>query len=355
LDLVICDFNLFMKAAIYNPYLDTLGGGERYTLSFAEVLAKNGYDVDLEWKDSSIKDSLEKRFGINLGEIKIIPDVKRGDGYDLCFWVSDGSIPLLHARKNILHFQVPFHGVNGKSLINKMKLIRVNKIICNSDFTKHVIDKEFGVESVVIYPPVDTEIFKSKRKENIILYVGRFSKILQSKGQEVLVEVFKKIYEKGLKDWKLVLAGGTEVGAEGFINELKEESRNYPIELVESPDFVTLKDLYGRAKIFWSASGFGINESESPERMEHFGITVVEAMAAGCIPVIFNGGGHKEIIEDGVNGFLWKNKDDLIGRTVELTKSKQLHTFEVNAKNRAGDFSLSRFENMVVSYILQGK
>lgn len=342
-----------MKAAIFNPYLDTLGGGERYTLSFAKTLAKNGYDVDLEWKDFGIKTKLENRFGMKLTDINIVSDVKKGDGYDLCFWVSDGSIPLMHARVNILHFQVPFHGVNGKSLMNKMKLFRINKIVCNSTFTKNVIDKEFGVESVVIYPPVDTDSFKSKRKENIILYVGRFSKILQSKGQETLISAFKKFNDNGLKDWKLVLAGGTEVGAEGMLESLRIMSEGYPIEFVESPDFATLKDIYGKARIFWSASGFGANENENPEKMEHFGITVVEAMAGGTVPVIFNGGGHKEIVKDGQSGFLWSSIDGLVDKTVKLIKNKQFHDFEINAKKRAGDFSYDVFEKKVVSYILQ--
>lgn len=342
-----------MKAAIFNPYLDTLGGGERYTLSFAKTLAKNGYDVDLEWKDLGIKSKLENRFGMKLDDINIIPDVKKGDGYDICFWVSDGSIPLMHARKNILHFQVPFHGVNGRSLMNKMKLFRINKIVCNSTFTKNIIDKEFGVESVVVYPPVDTESFKSKRKENIILYVGRFSKILQSKGQETLISAFKNLNDNGIKDWKLVLAGGTEVGAEGVIENLIKMAEGYPIELVESPDFATLKDIYGRARIFWSASGFGASEDEKPEKMEHFGITVVEGMAAGAVPVIFNGGGHKEIIKDGLTGFLWNDIDELVGKTTKLIKNKQFHNFEINAKKRAGDFSGDIFEKKVVSYILQ--
>ena len=124
-----------MKAAIYNPYLDTLGGGERYALSFAKVLLSQGFSVDIEWKDPQIIEKLEDRFGMDLKGLNVLPDVKKGDGYDLCFWVSDGSIPLMHARRNILHFQVPFHDVNGKSLINRMKLFRVNKIVCNSKFT----------------------------------------------------------------------------------------------------------------------------------------------------------------------------------------------------------------------------
>src|SRR4030066_1199320 len=111
-----------MKAAIYNPYLDTLGGGERYTMAFALVMEEKNYRVDVEWKDENIKVRLEKRFNMDLSKINFIQDIKQGDGYDVCFWVSDGSIPLLHARKNFLHFQIPFEEVNGRSLMNKMKL-----------------------------------------------------------------------------------------------------------------------------------------------------------------------------------------------------------------------------------------
>jgi hypothetical protein len=166
-----------MKAAIYNPYLDTLGGGERYTLAFATALAKKGWRVDLEWKDDGIKGKLESRFGVDLKNINIVDDTKRGDGYDLCFWVSDGSIPTLKSRNNILHFQVPFHDVNGKSLLNKMKLFRINKIVCNSFFTKKVIDNEYGVNSVVVYPPVPADQIKIKRKENSIYCNNRIKQL----------------------------------------------------------------------------------------------------------------------------------------------------------------------------------
>lgn len=312
-----------MKAAIHNPYLDTLGGGERYTVSFAKVLVDEGWDVDLEWSGPDIKDSLNKRFGIDLSKVNIVSDIKRGDGYDLCFWISDGSIPALKSRKNILHFQVPFHGVNGASLMNKMKLFRINEIVCNSEFTKKVIDEEYGVNSKVIYPPIDTESFKSKRKENIILYVGRFSKLKQNKHQEVLIKTFIELVDSGLKDWKLVLAGGSEVGSGTFIQELKRMIIGYPIQIIESPDFKTLKSLYGVAKIFWSAAGYLENETENPENMEHFGMSVVEAMACGEVPIVYNGGGHKEIIKHNIEGFLWEDVSLLSQKTMEIINDKK--------------------------------
>src|SRR3990172_5839180 len=191
-----------MKAFIYSPYLDSLGGGERYMMTVASVLSE-AYEVDV-YGDHNLKDVLQKRFGIDLSKVNFIDTNSKGDGYDLSFWLSDGSIPLLHARNNFLHFQMPFRDVGGRSLLTKMKLIRVKKIVCNSNFTKYFIDDEFGIDSTVLYPPVDTKLFHPKRKENMILYVGRFSQLTQRKGQDILIKAFGKLVKKGINDWNLV-------------------------------------------------------------------------------------------------------------------------------------------------------
>lgn len=333
-----------MKAAIYNPYLDTLGGGERYTLAVATTLLDLGWSVDVEWKDSEIKGLLEERFGINLKSINFIPDIKRGDNYDLCFWVSDGSIPTLRSRKNLLHFQVPFHDINGGSLINKMKLFRIGKIVCNSEFTKKIIDREYGVNSLVIYPPVDSLKIKSKRKENLILSVGRFSQLKQAKRQDVLIDGFKKMVDAGFSDWHLVLAGGVEVGAGEYVKTLKGKIGKYPIQVLESPVYSELLDLYGRAKLFWSAAGYGINERKEPEKVEHFGISAVEAMSAGAVPLLFNAGGPKEILTIGVNGFLWTKVSELVAKSKELINNHPLWVQNsVNAKSLSKKYSYERF------------
>lgn len=334
-----------MRAAIYNPYLDTLGGGERYSMAVARVLLAKGYSVDVEWVDSDIKGKLEKRFGVRLDGVNFVSDVNRGDGYDLCFWVSDGSVPALRARNNFLHFQVPFKDVNGKSLINRAKMFRVKKVICNSEFTKKIIDKEYGVDAEVIYPPVEVDKIRPKRKkENIILYVGRFSGLMQSKGQDVLIEVFKKI-EKKNKDWRLILAGGAEVGGEKYVDGLARKIGKSNVELIQSPGWKELVRLYGLAKIFWSASGYGVDEERAPEKVEHFGITVVEAMAGGCVPIVINKGGHKEIIDDGKNGLFWDKKKELAKTTQELIEdSKRMREMSRAAKHKSVDFSYDLFD-----------
>ena len=337
-----------MRAAIYNPYLDTLGGGERYTMAFAQSLAKKGYRVNVQWRNPSIKKKLEARFGISLEGVNFIKDVNRGDGYDICFWVSDGSIPLLRARKNILHFQIPFQNIGGRTLLNRMKLFRINNIVCNSNFTKKHIDEEFGVKSIVIYPPVDVEKIKPGKKGNLIISIGRFSQLTQAKRQDVLVRVFRKIYDSGYRDWKLILAGGVEVGVTDYVKKLRGKAKGYPIEIIESPSWKEIRKMYGKAKIFWSASGYGEDEKKNPNKVEHFGITIVEAMAGGAIPLVYFAGGHKEIISEGKDGYLWATEKVLLLRTKALTQDRQLLLkLSKNARQSSKVYEYARFEAQV--------
>lgn len=341
-----------MRAAIYNPYWQTLGGGERYTASVAKVLSSQGYNVDIQSEDDRLLENLEKRFDIKLSNTQLVSDINRGRDYDVCFWVSDGSVPLLYSRKNILHFQVPFIFRKSGDLINRMKFLRINRVVCNSEFTKGFIDKSFGVKSDVIYPPVDISSFKPKKKEKYILYVGRFSRLTQAKRQDVLISAFKKLYDSGLKDWKLVLAGGTEIGVGDYLDDLKKSCVGYPVKFVESPKFSELVKLVGSAAFFWSAAGYGIEEQIDPKSVEHFGITLVESMAAKTLCLAFNSGGPKEIIQNGKNGYLWDKTSDLISKTRELINDKKLYrSITTQAQLDSQKYSYDNFEKAFLDII----
>jgi len=276
----------------------------------------------------------------------LIEKLKLTKNYDLVFWLSDGSVPLLFGKNNILHFQVPFRNVNGKSLLNKIKLSRINNIVCNSSFTKEVIDKEFGINSRVIFPPIDVDSFSPAKKENSIIYVGRFSQLLQAKRQDILIKVFKKMIDSGLKNWKLILTGAVDIGGDDYYQELLKMAKNYPIQVIKNPDFQTVKKLYAQSKIFWSASGYGIDEQKEPQKVEHFGMTIVEAMVSGCIPLVVEKGGAKEIIIDQENGFFWETEDQLIEVTKKiLDDEKLLEKIQGKVIESGRRFSVENFTN----------
>lgn len=255
------------------------------------------------------------------------------------------------SRKNILHFQIPFTTSDGRSLMNRMKLFRINAVVCNSFFTKNIIDKNYSLDSKVVYPPVDIAKINPRKKQNYILAVGRFSQLKQAKRQDVLISAFRKLYRNN-KSFKLVLAGGVEVGVGGYLNKLKNVAKNLPVEFVESPNNKTLLKLYGSAKLFWSASGYGIDEKKEPERVEHFGISPVEAMAAGCVPFLYSAGGHKEIIEDDQNGFLWNNTNELVKVSQQLIDDKErFKKISENATERCKKFGYREFEKQILSLL----
>ncbi|PIU03845.1 hypothetical protein COT44_01010 [Candidatus Shapirobacteria bacterium CG08_land_8_20_14_0_20_39_18] len=341
------------KALFFDPYLDTVGGGERYMLTLVVYLLSQGWKIDLIWDQPNIVKKIRERFGFDLDKVNfifnpknLIEKLKLTKNYDLVFWLSDGSVPLLFGKNNILHFQVPFRNVNGKSLLNKIKLSRINNIVCNSSFTKEVIDKEFGINSRVIFPPIDVDSFSPAKKENSIIYVGRFSQLLQAKRQDILIKVFKKMIDSGLKNWKLILTGAVDIGGDDYYQELLKMAKNYPIQVIKNPDFQTVKKLYAQSKIFWSASGYGIDEQKEPQKVEHFGMTIVEAMVSGCIPLVVEKGGAKEIIIDQENGFFWETEDQLIEVTKKiLDDEKLLEKIQGKVIESGRRFSVENFTN----------
>ena len=352
------------KALIFDPYLDTLGGGERYSLTFALGLLSAGYSVEIAWKDIDTLKDAENRFGLDLSKIKINKkayDLCRGKSslikrflftikYSLIFWVSDGSLPFLFSKNNLIHFQVPFKNIGGNSFINKIKTIFIHKFVYNSRFTTDVHEKHFPKnKSFILYPPIDINSFHPGKKENIILSVARFDSPSHSKRQDILIDAFKTL-NKSCPNYELFFAGGVH-GESDTLEKLKEKSGSLPIKFVVNPDFDKLKNLYAKSKFFWHAAGFEIDEIEEPGKVEHFGMTTVEAMASGCVPIVIGKGGQKEIISEGT-GFLCSNPQEISEVTQKLIKNTSLYEeVSVNALKKSRNYSIEEFNKKILSIV----
>lgn len=354
-----------MRIGIFTPYLDTLSGGEKYILSAASILAK-GNDVSLFWspeEEGEIKEKAEDKLGIELTHIKFVPNIFSKNtsfisrylasrSYDRILLLSDGSIPLLGA-KLLLHFQSPAEWVDVSSFKTKLKVGRVSRFICNSHFTKGYIDKKFNVKSVVLYPPVKIGTPDLKNKEEIILNVGRYGihhAGSSYKKQEAMVEAFKLMHKQDIKGWKLVFV--VSVGAEKELDDIKKQSEGFPIEFIINPKNSLLWDFYEKAKIYWHAAGFGEDLEKHPDRAEHFGISTVEAMGMGAVPIVINAGGQKEIVENNKNGLLWNTLEELTSLTKSVMQnSKRQDELSIAARERARMFSIDRFERELLMLV----
>lgn len=335
-----------MKSAIYSPYLDALGGGERYIMSVAELLLEKG-SVDVFWDDQTIKPKLIDRFNLSLENLTFQKNIFDKNSftkylilkdYDTLIYLSDGSFPYGFAKENIMHIQTPLI-FKGQTLQNKLKLATWQHVVCNSAFTKQSIDQSLGIHATVIYPPVPTDLFQSAQKQNVIISVGRFFGLKHGKKQEKMIEWFKKLYDAGQKDWQLWLIGS--VFSDDYYRSLEDKARDYPITLYRDISFTDLVALYAKAKIYWQAQGF---EETEPKYMEHFGMTTVEAMASGCVPVVIGNGGQTEIVENGKNGVLWNSEQELLLQTEKLMNDMSLwQSMSDNAKATSEKFSKMRF------------
>ncbi|MBI5045147.1 MAG: glycosyltransferase family 4 protein [Candidatus Levybacteria bacterium] len=349
-----------MKVAIFDPYLDTMSGGERYMLSIALCL-QNDHQVSILW-DKTPEDEIislaKKRFSYDLSQCNFVPSFfspqigtfaryKKSKEFDLIIYLSDGSIPVVGCNL-FIHFQSPMPWVKGRSLKNIIKLSRAKKIICNSQFTKKYIDELYGVRSIVLYPPVSIMENSEFKKENVVLNVGRFGVNHAGssyKKQDIMAEVFKKMSDKNsIKQWKLVLVMSVHDQDMERVEEFKKKYAGLPIDFVINPDNDTLWEYYSRAKIYWHAAGFGEDIINHPDRAEHFGISTVEAMGAGVVPVVFEAGGQKEIVKNNENGILWKTNEELENATIQLMNDANLLSkLSKRAASDAKFFSIDTF------------
>jgi glycosyltransferase involved in cell wall biosynthesis len=346
------------KIGLYDPYLDVMGGGERFVLAILQLFERHGYQPVIYW-DRDVSAQIKNTLNIQFKNITFKPCIfgagsnqvnrlKELSTLDTLLCITDGSYFFSPAKHNYIHAMVPDHNLYKQTFLNRLKMSNW-KFITHSEFTKTYL-KKHGIDSTVIYPSIEEEYVTKPtiEKKKQILGVGRFFPHLHNKNHDKMIEAFLQLKKnKQFADWKLVLAGG-----------LKDEEKDYFEHLKaiigDSPDIIMyanishddLLKLYHESSVYWHLAGLGVDDAQNPELVEHFGITPIEAMTAGCIVFSVAAGGPKEIVQDGKTGFLFTTIEELLQK-MEKTMTDEQKTQDVRdsaAKYCAEHFSYEAFD-----------
>ena len=187
---------------------------------------------------------------------------------------------------------------------DRMAADRVDYFIAISENIRQRIAKIYGRDSVIIYPPVDTSRFApSSRIEDYYLIVGR---LVPYRRIDVLIEAFNKLQRP------LLIAGD---GRDRARLESIAKSNVQFLGYVPDED---LPDLMARCRAFmWPGE-------------EDFGITPIQAMAAGRPVIAYAAGGALETVVPGRTGVLFREQSaEAIVAAVESYDTKSIDVNEI--------------------------
>jgi glycosyltransferase involved in cell wall biosynthesis len=354
-----------VKVAILNNFLGTLGGGERACCALAHCLASMGFSVDLvtfeEFPPS--REQLEQAFGPGHSGYSIVRLQVGPSGAQepvLTEFLRGYTVFINHAAGNSVRNPCPLgiYMVMFPFQDRGAYVDTYHYFLANSEFTAFYTRQRWGhhLNVSVLYPcsesfGVDESQLGPREPE--IVTVGRFNIHGHNKNQALLVEAFKRALPMMPPGWRLTLMGRVNPGHETaeYIQRLKEECRNLPVRFELDASEHAKQEALCRATMYWSGTGIGMREPHDAFRMEHFGISIVEGMAAGCIPLCYARGGPREIVEPGVSGFLYDDIDALATFSSLVASNPKLRQkMQRAAYQRSQRFSRACFERGVQDF-----
>lgn len=386
-----------MKVRLFNPILiSEIGGAQKYTATVAQYLVDTYRDLDLGFvvldqkgnNDERGIDLLNERYSLTLPANLMIEKVDEGKatllarpfyhkrlhdfsrGTDLfinCFH----NVHYFYGKKNvhIVHFPAKRRS-EGSPIFSRNSFLRTvgasldrrylrsyDLFICNSRFTEGWLETYWGIKPErreVLYPPVtgsqstcnyrpDPRNTDLSQKGPFILAVSRFD---VRKNVFELVKYFTE-NESRFANWSLTVAGACSENDHEYFDRVAAIARGHRVNLLSNIPKQELNQLYRKSGIFWHAMGIEVDENINPIDVEHFGITTVEAMAAGAVPVVVDKGGQREIVNDGLSGFRWRSFNELGRKTEILIKDQEL-------RSRIATAAIAKSEEYSVESFYQG-
>lgn len=310
-----------LRIGVFNPVLHRIGGAEYVTTVLINVLKEQGHQVVVMSNkkidptrtafffgksfdiDAHITPLLDLPRWIPTTKNSIVDYTNALQSYVLklnCQILIDTYTDFINPWNDITYFQERERNIFPRSApslssflhipLFKSSLIEEKALLVVSRFLADFLEKK-GVHCNVLYPPVNVSYFSysNKRlcgsKEDIVVTFSRFSK-------EKKLENIPVIAKQAVKGISFVIAGSCQtVSSYRVLQSLREL-----VKKLEVADRVKLLPNISRErvrKLLWSSKVYLHTRENEP-----FGITIVEAMSSGCIPIVHDSGGPREFVPE---------------------------------------------------------
>lgn len=380
------------RVGILDHASSAIGGAQYVNVCMAEVLSSQA-EVELIHGGSGYTlIDLAHGFGMNLSHVRerILPWLSEVPSfgipgaqpafrqvrsswaltrpYDVFIYSGLTIPPLCFAKGGLAYIHFPMdanmvaqarrEGVNplrerAYGLVWRAQRSSYDQWLANSDYTAGWMKRRWDQPAPVVYPPVEAD-FPQVSKRNLIVSIGRFTAGKRSKRQLEQIQVFREFCKKADEPWEFCLIGFCSKAREDreYLAMIQEAALGLPVRLVLDRDRRDCLRIVAEAKLFWHTAGFGIDELTHPESAEHFGIATVEAMRAGCVPIVIASGGQRETIQHGISGFLVQTLEELAETSVQLVNDASSWTaMSETAKKRSLIFTKEVFQNHISAVV----
>lgn len=353
-------------SAVMTQYDISPGGGEKYLLEAVALFQGLGHFVHIVTSPGNVCHELEclrtvanaLRAPISFDQLCVVTfenlnDERLRNFYHYHFLLGNEKIPQVRGfgHFNIYMCQFPFDLERTYAPESASLLMSYDLVWLNSEYSwkwyHHFVwpQLEESVQSFyaysatregiagdpwpdiqVLYPPVTLhtcesieDSFRTRGCQSIVL-LGRFFEGRQSKGHSLAIELIRSIIQS-YPDLciTLDLVGNIQPGHSKYVEKLRAQAVDLPVTFYPSVDSAAMKALMCSASVQWHLTGAVTDELSDPASIEHFGMSVVEGMSAGIIPVVLNRGGTAEIVDDNF-GRSVDGLADYLRATVDILK-----------------------------------
>jgi len=343
---------------VVRQYHPSIGGAERFVADLSTRLAARGHQVEVitlnkRWRDGLRLPDHEIINGIPVHRIpyigtrlfflapKVLSFAKQFDLVHIHH--TDFFLDFLAATRFIHHrplvvsthggfFHTDDHAALKRlyfALITQHSLRAADTVVPNS-LSDEKRFAPYGRKAIRIDNAIDSSFFSRGRGQRVrgrMITVGR---LVANKNVKVLLEVFA-IARAQRSDLTLSVVGDGEMRG-----ELEEHARRLEIgdwvKWLGEIDNQSLVEELSSAEIFLSAATH-----------EAFGLALLEAMAAGCVPVVNDIEAFRDVVEDGRDGFLanYANAAEAASALLRLCESP-LDPLSSKARRKASLFDWDR-------------